>query len=721
MSQREIALKYAEMGIAVFPCSPSKKSPMVEGGENFCNASTDPATIKKWWKNYPRALVGAPNSQFIVLDIDTHKLSPMVETLNELAHDKLISSGIVNQSCLEVNTKNGGTHYYFKPNKELTRQIKILPSIDLLGNGGYCILPDQSTYTAVNSDKPWEYLAGDDLPEFPKEEFIQLLYDMEETMDIYRSILKEASMTKKKQKQVGIKNPIDTNSRTLPKRELRGKNCAEGPNISKSFKIQEDEETKHSIDYESGRIEFDQEDGMYAKKENVKPSEFVVEFDEDGYVHLDRKINTDVVNALFHDPRVQVRLGELIGLKAPKAGHKSLQRSVIPSHRDEHSSMGVRWNQEGTHLLIRDFANHFSDKYNQVDYNVVRLYATCHYGALVPRMRPPEFVVWFIRMLVEAHVLKAPERKKYGKTYEECDHASEAKVQVAEGLLYLDSIKSMYEGYDELTVYADRFSSAWSGVSPSTAQEAKRWLIDQQLAYHHGFYDCSAGKRDDGFYQTRIFSIIEGKHILKCKPPKFAQPTNKKEDKQPEVEQGQWLDTLLEKDDMSDETIITTIEMPVSQTSYDQILAFAEDSGIENVPERQNMIFVAGASDELTEVKVSMNQMSLYASGLSLQVYDNADGDAKILVLNFHEYDEMERKFVESVKQLTPQKVFTDEPINYIIISNDYDEDSGDIRELSNKISIYLDEEIRFDEIVQKFNTRDQYVNRVLNGRADEA
>lgn len=67
----------AAKGIAVFPCKetiepatgkPSKK-PYTPNG--FKDASTDPAIITAWWKQWPEALIGVPTGvKFVVLDLD---------------------------------------------------------------------------------------------------------------------------------------------------------------------------------------------------------------------------------------------------------------------------------------------------------------------------------------------------------------------------------------------------------------------------------------------------------------------------------------------------------------------------------------------------------------------------------------------------------------------------------------------------------------------------
>merc|ERR1711916_312667 len=177
----------------------------------------------------------------------------------------------------------------------------------------------------------------------------------------------------------------------------------------------------------------------------------------------------------------------------------------LPTHNDEHSSMGVRWSEDGTHILARDFANHFGDDYNQVDYNVVRLYASAQYNAQAGRLNPPEFVVWFIRMLDEVGYIDAKSlMKSYKKPYTECDHASSKNTVVANSFLYLDAVKSFYHKFNGESVFADAFSMAWSGVRTGI-KEAKIWMVDQGLVDVVGYYDCRKKIVEDkeGMYATR--------------------------------------------------------------------------------------------------------------------------------------------------------------------------------------------------------------------------
>ncbi|MGE0206138.1 MAG: bifunctional DNA primase/polymerase, partial [Hyphomicrobiaceae bacterium] len=51
----DAALRYADHGWPVFPCSADKK-PLTEQG--FLDASVDPEQIDRWWRRWPSAHIG---------------------------------------------------------------------------------------------------------------------------------------------------------------------------------------------------------------------------------------------------------------------------------------------------------------------------------------------------------------------------------------------------------------------------------------------------------------------------------------------------------------------------------------------------------------------------------------------------------------------------------------------------------------------------------------
>src|SRR4051794_39098729 len=90
MTPLDEALAYAS-AVPVFPCiedGPTRKRPRTSRG--FHNATRDPATIERWWRTGPWALVGMPTGRAWgrwVLDIDVKRPEENgFDTLEDLGH-----------------------------------------------------------------------------------------------------------------------------------------------------------------------------------------------------------------------------------------------------------------------------------------------------------------------------------------------------------------------------------------------------------------------------------------------------------------------------------------------------------------------------------------------------------------------------------------------------------------------------------------------------------
>jgi hypothetical protein len=145
------ALRYADLGIPVFPCNNQKK-PCTDNG--FKDATTDKALLERWWGKWPDAMIGMPTGKVsginvLDLDVDPKKGKngkeqiPNWETLSPII----------------VRTPRTGAHIYFKydganPIRNSTDTIAL--GVDTRGDGGYVILPPSqngaASYEFVNGD-----------------------------------------------------------------------------------------------------------------------------------------------------------------------------------------------------------------------------------------------------------------------------------------------------------------------------------------------------------------------------------------------------------------------------------------------------------------------------------------------------------------------------------------------------------------------------------------
>lgn len=146
------------LGWPVFPLIPRAKRPLTANG--FKDASLDPAVIAAWWERWPEANIGTPTGAtgcgWDVIDIDG------VEGFASLANLKhrncppdcasvafCDATGVlppIHARSFTPGDPNGkrprmpGRHY-FTPAAGSGNGTKLLPGIDIRGDGGYVVLP----------------------------------------------------------------------------------------------------------------------------------------------------------------------------------------------------------------------------------------------------------------------------------------------------------------------------------------------------------------------------------------------------------------------------------------------------------------------------------------------------------------------------------------------------------------------------------------------------
>jgi hypothetical protein len=105
---RQIAVSYAAAGVPIFPCDRNKK-PLVKWRDE---STTDPATIREWFRRWPDAVIGIDcgKAGFIVVDADRHAadkdgVAALAEL--EMANDVLPDHPV-------VRTRGNGQHRYFR-------------------------------------------------------------------------------------------------------------------------------------------------------------------------------------------------------------------------------------------------------------------------------------------------------------------------------------------------------------------------------------------------------------------------------------------------------------------------------------------------------------------------------------------------------------------------------------------------------------------------------
>lgn len=135
----EAALRYADLGIPIFPCIPGGKQPLTANG--FHDATSSVATVRHWWRRSPEANIGLPTGRrtgVVVVDVDLHHGES-----GYAAFERSRSAGIADGWGWLVRTPSGGLHAYYPsvPGMEQRCWQASSAHVDFRGDGGYVIAP----------------------------------------------------------------------------------------------------------------------------------------------------------------------------------------------------------------------------------------------------------------------------------------------------------------------------------------------------------------------------------------------------------------------------------------------------------------------------------------------------------------------------------------------------------------------------------------------------
>ena len=139
MNMMEIAIKYAEMGLAVFPVRQNKAPYTPHGCKD---AKKDLRAIKAWWKRYPDANIGIATGSIsggiVVIDIDIDEDKGVYgdESLREWESEH----GELPETWRAI-TGRGGYHIYYRSDEKIKNATNLYPGIDIRGEGGYVVAP----------------------------------------------------------------------------------------------------------------------------------------------------------------------------------------------------------------------------------------------------------------------------------------------------------------------------------------------------------------------------------------------------------------------------------------------------------------------------------------------------------------------------------------------------------------------------------------------------
>jgi Bifunctional DNA primase/polymerase, N-terminal len=150
---REWALRYAEAGISVFPCTAdTRKRPLIRWREG---STTNAAHIAALWNRWPCSLVGIDLHKcgLVVLDADRHdNCADGVAAFAALVRRHRADLSVVPIT----HTPSNGYHFYFRqpPDPLGNREGDLPDGINVRGSGGFavapfCVRPDGQGYRSV--------------------------------------------------------------------------------------------------------------------------------------------------------------------------------------------------------------------------------------------------------------------------------------------------------------------------------------------------------------------------------------------------------------------------------------------------------------------------------------------------------------------------------------------------------------------------------------------
>ena len=136
-SLQDAALRYAELGYAVFPCRVGAKQPLTQHG--FQDATTEATQVQAWWTRLSNANLAIAACGLLVVDIDPQA--------GGWPHDPERAAELAAAGAVSL-TPRGGRHYVFRrpPGKDWRCSTgQLAPGVDIRTDGGYFLVPPSRT------------------------------------------------------------------------------------------------------------------------------------------------------------------------------------------------------------------------------------------------------------------------------------------------------------------------------------------------------------------------------------------------------------------------------------------------------------------------------------------------------------------------------------------------------------------------------------------------
>jgi len=130
--------KYLAMGLALIPIRCHTKIPRVKW-KRFIDQAPDETQIYDWFRIFPdaniAALMGRASGNVLAIDVDFRNGGE--ESMKNLELPATFTS----------RTGGGGYHFLYRSQATFQKKIGIFPGIDLIADGGYCVMPPSLHYS----------------------------------------------------------------------------------------------------------------------------------------------------------------------------------------------------------------------------------------------------------------------------------------------------------------------------------------------------------------------------------------------------------------------------------------------------------------------------------------------------------------------------------------------------------------------------------------------
>ena len=152
--------KYLTLGLAIIPVRQSTKIPRVKW-KRFIEQAPSDTQVYDWFKTFPNAniaaLMGRVSGNVLAVDVDFRNGGET--SMKDLELPETFTS----------RTGGGGYHFLYRSRVTFQKKIGIFPGIDLIADGGYCVMPPSLHHSGIR------YEIHKDLPIEPAPDWLAAL------------------------------------------------------------------------------------------------------------------------------------------------------------------------------------------------------------------------------------------------------------------------------------------------------------------------------------------------------------------------------------------------------------------------------------------------------------------------------------------------------------------------------------------------------------------